>query len=606
MTRPEHEFDHKAFCARLTRSPGVYRMIGAQDDVLYVGKASNLQNRVRSYFSSSQHGPRIQTMVAQIRHIDITVTRTESEALLLESQLIKSLKPRYNIVFRDNKSYPYIHLTTHQTFPRMGFYRGARKIKGSLFGPYPSAHAVRDVIGQLQKIFRIRNCRDSIFRHRTRPCLQHQINRCTAPCVDLISESDYAEDVRLAQLFLEGKAEAVIQTLVNQMEAASQALQFENAAMLRDRIVNLRRISAQHHVSVGSGDMDLIAVAQSGRTACVQLMMLRQGKSLGDRSFFPSVKGAREPAEILQAFLTQYYVTTTPPAQIVLNHPIEDRDLYQQAFGERLGRKVSIVFRPRGNKARWMSLVQQNAQLSLEQKLDSKSLYTQRLQSLASVLGLENLPSRMECFDISHTQGESTVASCVVFDQQGPVNAEYRRYNIRGITGGDDYAAMKQALTRRFRHAGSDDAVLPDLLFIDGGKGQLQQALDVVADVGLTDILLVGVAKGEGRKPGLETLFIGEQMTRVETDADESGFQIIQWIRDESHRFAITGHRKQRAKNRNQSSLEDIEGIGPKRRKALLTRFGGIRGLQDAGIEELSGIEGISRALATRIYDALH
>lgn len=606
MSSPQQPFDHKTFCDRLTRSPGVYRMLGENDDVLYVGKASNLQNRVRSYFSSAQHGPRIQTMVAQIRQIEITITRTESEALLLESHLIKSLKPRYNIVFRDNKSYPYIHLTTHQTFPRMGFYRGARKIKGSLFGPYPSAHAVRDVIGQLQKIFRIRNCRDSIFRHRTRPCLQHQINRCTAPCVDLISEADYAEDVRLAQLFLEGQADSVIQSLVEQMEQASEALQFEEAAMLRDRIVNLRRISTQHHVSVGSGDMDLIAVAQSGRTACVQLMMLRQGKSLGDRSFYPAVSGAREPAEILQAFLTQYYVTTSPPSQIVINHPIEDRDLYQQAFSERLGRKVSLVFRPRGNKARWMALVQQNAELSLEQRLDSKSLYTQRLQSLAVVLGLQELPRRMECFDISHTQGESTVASCVVFDQQGPVNAEYRRYNITGITGGDDYAAMKQALTRRFRHAAEVDAVLPDLLFIDGGKGQLQQAIDVLSEVGADDILLVGVAKGEGRKPGLETLFVGQQMTRVQTDAEESGFQIIQWIRDESHRFAITGHRKQRARQRNQSRLEDIEGIGPKRRKALLTCFGGLRGLQDAGIEELASIEGISRALATRIYDALH
>ncbi len=600
------EFDHKSYCRRLTRSPGVYRMFDAEDTVLYVGKASNLQNRVRSYFSNRSLGPRIQTMVAQIQRIEVTVTRTESEALLLESQLIKSLKPRYNVVFRDNKSYPYIHLTSHQEFPRIGFYRGACNTEGEFFGPYPSAHAVRDSINQLQKVFRLRNCSDSIFRHRTRPCLQHQINRCSAPCVELISEQDYRRDVDLTRLFLGGQAESVIQSLAEEMEQASEKLEFEQAAITRDRIVNLRRITAQHHISSAKGDMDIIAAECSDNAVSVQLMMLRQGRSLGDRSFFPRQGGKADPDEVLSAFLMHYYGRTTAPAEIIISHPVSDRETMEQVFTEQAGRRVRILYRPRGDKARWLKIVRQNAKLSLQQRLSGKRQHRERMDSLVEILGLDGVPERMECFDISHTQGESTVASCVVFDDNGPVPAEYRRFNITGITPGDDYAAMRQVLERRFRNAHEAESKIPDILFIDGGKGQLAQAIDVVSEYQIENMLMVGVAKGEGRKPGLETLFIGTSMQRVETDASANGFQVIQWIRDESHRFAITGHRRQRGKARNRSALEDIPGIGPKRRKALLTRFGGIRGLQDAGVEELAGIDGISASLARKIYDMLH
>ncbi|MDX1569371.1 MAG: excinuclease ABC subunit UvrC [Xanthomonadales bacterium] len=604
MTDPA--FDGKAFCRRLPGRPGVYRMLAEDGSVLYVGKARNLKKRVGSYFSRSSRDPRIEAMVTQIAGIEISVTRTEGEALLLEDELIKSLKPRYNVLLRDDKSYPFIYLASEHEFPRLGFHRGPQRQPGEYFGPFPSAYAVRDSLNQMQKIFRVRQCEDTFFRNRSRPCLQYQIKRCTAPCVGRISREDYAEDVRHARMFLEGGAEKVIGELVERMERASEALEFEKAAELRDQIVTLQKIQAQQFVAGAQGDLDVVAAATDGQQACVQVLFFRQGRNLGNRAFYPRLPAPDQPAAVLRAFMSQHYLRREIPRQILIGEDLEDRELLEEVFSERAGHRVRIVAHPRGDRAKWLEMAQRNAKTALATSLASHSGLRKRLQDLQDLLDLDELPARMECFDVSHTRGEKTVASCVVFDENGPVKSDYRRFNIRDVAAGDDYGAMRQALERRYRRLKSGEGKMPDLLLIDGGKGQLRQALETLDELQIDEIHVVAVAKGERRREGEETLISGAARKTLKPGSGSPGLRLIQWIRDEAHRFAITGHRQRRSKARRRSVLEDVPGIGPKRRRALLTHFGGLRGLAAAGVEELSTVEGISRELARRIYAVLH
>jgi excinuclease ABC subunit C len=594
-----------AFLRTLPGKPGVYRMLGEDGELLYVGKAGSLKRRVASYFSRPRLDPRLASMVSQIARIEVTITRTEGEALLLENQLIKSQKPRYNIQLRDDKSHPYIHLSA-DPFPRIGFHRGARREPGRYFGPYPGAGAVRETLDLLHKLFRLRGCVDSVYRNRTRPCLQYQIKRCTAPCVGFIGEIDYAENVRLAALFLEGRSGELVDTLVKQMETASAELQFESAARLRDQIALLKKMQARHYVNAASGDTDVIACCVEKGVACVFLIGFRGGVGVGSRAFFPVLPGHVEPAEVLAAFVPQYYLERPAPAEILLNHRIEAPGLLAQVLGERAGHKIDLRMQVRGERARLVELAADNAIQALAMRLASRSTQQQRMQALADLLGLDELPMRLECFDISHTLGEATVASCVVFGPDGAQSSLYRRYNIAGIEPGDDYAAMHQALSRRFKRALEEGGELPDVLFIDGGKGQVAQAQAVLSELGIASLRLVGVAKGPERKPGEETLWLPEQGIEIKPGASSPALQLIQQIRDEAHRFAITGHRSRREKARQTSRLEEIAGIGARKRSALLKQFGGWSGVAAAGIEELMQVKGVSRELAERIYAALH
>jgi len=595
-------FDARAFVRGLTTAPGVYRMVAADDSVLYVGKAGSLKKRVGSYFTKALPY-RLQSMVMQVARIEVTVTRTEGEALLLENQLIKSLKPRYNVLLRDDKSYPYIHLGAGE-WPKLGFHRGPRREPGRYFGPFPGAGAVRETLSLMHKLFGIRSCEDSVFANRTRPCLQHQIGRCSAPCVGYVSAQAYADSVRRATLFLDGRSNELVDELNAAMEAASAELRFEDAARLRDQVLTLRKVQARQYVEGEEVDMDVLACRLEGGQACVMLLCFRNGMNLGTRAFHPRPNGADSCEEVLGAFLAQYYLEQTPPREIILSHDVPDRLLLAEVLAAQAGRRVEIKASVRGDRARYLELADRNAQLALETTLRSKASQKARVDALVELLGLEQAPRRMECFDISHTMGEATVASCVVFDADGPVRGQYRRYNITGIEPGDDYAAMHQALSRRFRR-GQVDGVLPDLLFIDGGKGQLSQATAVLAELGVEGLRVIGVAKGEGRKAGLETLIDGDGRRWAPGGASPA-LQLVQQIRDEAHRFAITGHRGKRQKLRETSRLEDIPGIGPRRRSALLKHFGGLAGLRQAGVEEIAGVEGVSAALAERIYAALH
>lgn len=594
-----------AFLRTLPGKPGVYRILGEGGDLLYVGKAGSLKRRVASYFSRPRLDPRLASMISQIARIEVTITRTEGEALLLENQLIKSQKPRYNIQLRDDKSHPYIHLSG-DTFPRIGFHRGARREPGRYFGPYPGAGAVRESLDLMHKLFQLRGCVDSVYRNRTRPCLQYQIKRCTAPCVGYIDEAGYAENVRLATLFLEGRSAELVDTLVGQMEVASTALQFERAARLRDQVALLKKMQARHYVNAASGDTDVIACRIEGGVACVFLIGFRGGVGIGSRAFFPVLPGKVEPAEVLAAFVPQYYLERPAPAEILLSHRIEAPELLAQVLGERAGHKVDLRMQVRGERARLIELADENANQALTMRLASRSTQQQRMQALADLLGLDELPVRMECFDISHTLGEATVASCVVFGPDGAQSSLYRRYNIAGIKPGDDYAAMNQALSRRFKRAVEEGAELPDVLFIDGGKGQVAQAQSVLAELGIGSLRLVGVAKGPERKPGEETLWLPESGIEIKPGPSSLALQLIQQIRDEAHRFAITGHRSRREKARQTSRLEEIPGIGARKRSALLKQFGGWNGVAAAGVEELMQVKGVSRELAERIYAALH
>ena len=617
-------FDGRAYARDLTPAPGVYRMYAADDSLLYVGKAASLKKRVASYFTKALP-TRTALMVSQIARMDVTVTRTPAEALLLENQLIKSLRPRYNVLLRDDKSYPFVVLT-REAWPRIAFHRGPRSLPGRYFGPYPSVLAVRETLNLMQKIFRLRSCEDSVFRNRSRPCLQHQIGRCSAPCVGLVQARDYADTVRQASMFLDGRSDDLTAELTTAMEQASERLDFEDAARLRDLVSSIRKLQSRQYVDGSAADLDVLAVAMKGAQACVLLLMFRDGRNLGTRSFFPKTNGEDSAEEVLGAFVSQYYAEQPPPREIVLDRDIPEREMIEEALGLSAGRKVQIKTSVRGERAGYLDLVRRNAEMALATELGSNAAQRARAEALREMLGLDEVPQRVECFDISHTMGEATVASCVVFDADGPVRGQYRRYNIEGIEPGDDYAAMHQALERRFRRAvearlegeggaeaSGDEAesgrarsgILPDVLLIDGGAGQVAQAQAVLADLGVSGVMIVGVAKGEARRAGDETLLLPDGR-ELHPGAASPGLQFVQQVRDEAHRFAITGHRGRRQKARTTSKLEDIPGIGPRRRANLLRHFGGLGGLKSAGIEEIARVEGINAALAERIYASLH
>lgn len=602
-------FDSKAFIKRLPSRPGVYRMFDEKEDILYVGKAKNLKNRVSSYFRSNALDSKTMALVSRIQSVETTVTGSETEALLLEQSLIKEDKPPYNIVFRDDKSYPYILLATDDKYPRLAFHRGAQKKKGRYFGPFPSAYSVRDSLNILQKVFQVRQCEDTFFKNRARPCLQYQIKRCSGPCCGLVSPKDYEEDVQNAVMFLEGKSNAVMQDYANKMENASEKLEFEKAAHYRDQVGHLRKIQEQQYVVGNQGDIDVHAVVINPGGVCVLVMFIRGGRMLGNKTFFPKTRLDEDESEVLAAFLPQFYLggsggRETPP-EVVVNVRIEDKFVLEEALTSQSGRKVMISDNVRSHRKRWIGLAVTNAEQSLGTHMASRNNLQQRFRSLQEALSLEEIPGRLECFDISHTSGEATVASCVVFDQNGPLKSDYRRFNIDGITPGDDYAAMSQALSRRYTRIKKGEGILPDILFIDGGKGQLSEAEKIFEELQIEGVTLVGIAKGPTRKAGLESLILsgGPEFNLAQ---DNPGLHLIQHIRDESHRFAITAHRNRRGKKRTESVLEGIDGVGPKRRRSLLRHFGGSSQVSSASLEELAKVEGISRILAEHIYATLH
>jgi len=607
-------FDPKPLLAELPNLPGVYRMKNAADEVIYVGKARDLKKRVSSYFVKDHASPRTSMMVSLIRGIDTTITASESEALILENNLIKSLSPRYNVLFRDDKSYPYI-MVTGKKFPQIRFYRGAHTKPHRYFGPFPSAWAVRDTINHLQKVFKLRTCDDTVFAHRARPCLLHQIGRCSAPCVGLIDEVAYAKDIENAALFLDGKENDVVSNINQKMEAAASEMQYELAARYRDQVRVLQRILSKQFVETTSErDADIIAVAEASGTWCVNLAMVRGGRHLGDKAFFPANVHEADHWLIIDAFVEQHYAERVAPPSIIIEGDFDCSE-WEESLSAGAGRQVKVISRLQGEARQWMLMASKNAKYAIGLRLADRASQEAKLRVLSETLGLEGL-NRIECFDISHTMGEATVAACVVFDRGAMQSSEYRIYNIIGITPGDDYAAMRDAMTRRYKKIAEQpvDEATPraraDLVLIDGGKGQLSVAEEVMSELGLADIELIGVAKGEERKPGLETLIFGVHGARPREELhlpnDNIGFHLIQQIRDEAHRFAITGHRARRGKKRNTSTLEELKGVGPKRRKALLQQFGGLQGVTSASVEDLVKVDGISRELAETIYQSLH
>jgi len=599
-------FAGKAFSARLPTRPGVYLMRDSEGIALYIGKALNLRKRVASYFDARPKNERIMRMIARIAVIEVSLTRTEGEALLLENEWIKSLKPRYNILLRDDKSYPWIVMSSAHEFPRIAFHRGARDKTKRYFGPYPSAGSVRHSINLIQKLFRIRNCEDSYFSHRNRPCLQYQIRRCTAPCVGFVSSQDYALQVDDATLFLQGKSQKVLTRLIARMEHAAHEQEYETAAMFRDQINSLKQMQAQQFVSTGQGDIDFIAVVQEQGKSCVQLVSIRGGRNLGQRSHFPSQAEGRDANEVLEAFLGQYYQQRLAPPQLVISHQVEALELLSTVFSEQADRKVTIPPHPRVDRRKMLELASGNARQALQMRLASRANIASQFEALQNLLKLEALPESIDCFDISHMAGNETVGSCVVFDGNGPDKSRYRRYKLKGITPGDDYAAMHQVLSRRYGRIQAEDGSLPDLILIDGGKGQLKQALEVLSEFGLSGIPLVGVAKGRSRRAGYEEWVLPRPARSLRPGPESPASHLVQQIRDEAHRFAITGHRGRRQKAATRSTLEKIPGIGPGRRRTLLNHFGGLQGVKKAGVEELSSAPGISRHLAEEIFRALH
>jgi excinuclease ABC subunit C len=606
----DNTFNHAQLLKTLPHKPGVYRMLDQKGQILYVGKARDLKKRVSSYFQKTVTSVKTHSMVSQIQAVEVTVTHSEGEALLLENNLIKEFKPRYNILLRDDKSYPYIYLSNEDEFPRLSFHRGARKGKGKHFGPYPSAGAVRETLNLLQKVFCVRQCEDSFYRNRSRPCLQYQIKRCTAPCVGLVNQEQYGEDVRHAEMFLEGKSDAVINELVEKMEAASQDLQFERAAKYRDQIVSLRRIQEKQYVSGESGDIDVIAAVVKNGVGCVQVFFIRGGLNLGNKTYFPKQTADATSEDILDAFIPQFYLSgrgnRIVPNEIITNGEVTDSEVLTQILGEQAGHKVAISPRVRGERARWVDLAESNARAALTAHLSSKANVLKRFELLQDALGLDDMPQRMECFDISHTFGEAPVASCVVMDTGGPVKSDYRKFNIEGVTPGDDYGAMRQALLRRYTRLKKGEGKIPDILFIDGGKGQVSEAEKVLEELQINGLTLIGVAKGSERKPGLETLILSGQAQPVHLSDASPALHLIQQIRDEAHRFAISAHRQRRSKARQSSVLEEIPGLGPKRRQLILKQFGGLQQVYRAGVEDLAKLPGISGQLAQKIYDTLH
>jgi excinuclease ABC subunit C len=599
-------FDAKEFVGSLPRRPGVYRMYGANHDLLYVGKARNLRDRVGTYFNPSNVVPKVHALVQQITGIEVTVTHSEVEALLLEYNLIKEHRPRFNVVLRDDKSFPYIHLRTDHEFPKLAFYRGARAQPGRYFGPFPNAGAVRETLQGLQKLFRIRNCRDSFFANRSRPCLQHQIGRCSAPCVGLIDAVTYGQDVDAAVKVLEGRNQEVNVQLRERMEAAALRLQFERAAQIRDQLAALANIQSQQIVtSEESGDADAFAVVGEPGEYAISVMLVRGGRNLGTTSYFPRAALA-DPDEALGSFILQYYTAQEPPSEVLLSLALADSEAMGEVLRERAKHAVSVRRPVRGIAARWVELTQENATQSLRMRQAQRRNAAEMMVALADALDLAQVPQRIECFDISHTAGEGTVASCVVFGPEGALKKEYRRFNIAGITPGDDYAALHQALLRRYTRVKEGEIQSPDLLLIDGGAGQIAAVHSVLLEVGVTDLTLVGVAKGPDRRPGQERLFVqGEDIPRT-LPPESAALRLVQRVRDEAHRFAITGHRKRRARRFNESVLESIAGLGPARRRALLRHFGGLQGVLRAAVADIEQVEGIGASLARSIYDHLH
>lgn len=602
-------FDHKAFLAPLTERPGVYQMYDSEGVVIYVGKAKNLKRRVASYFRSSGLAPKTVALVSKIAAMEVTVTETETEALLLENNLIKQHQPNYNVLLRDDKSYPYIFLSDRDATPRLALHRGPKRLKGTYFGPFPSKYAVRESLSFLQKVFKVRQCDDSFFRNRSRPCLQHQIKRCSAPCVGLVSTEQYAQDVDKTRLYLQGKSSQLMRELEREMESAAAALQFEQAAEYRDQIGALRQIQAEQVIEQGSATIDVISAAYEGGSACVHILYVRQGKVLGSRSHYPKVPLANSPAEVLEQFLPPLYLSGDGrpdlPRELVVSDEFEGQQALAEALAQLAGRQLTVRHQVRAARSKWLALAQRTAEHNLAAKLASKENMQQRLEALTQELGLDEPPTRMECFDISHSSGEAVVASCVVFDGNGPLKSDYRRFNIDGITGGDDYAAMEQALRRRYARLVNGEGRVPDILFIDGGKGQLGIAERVLAELGVVDVCLVGVAKGVTRKPGLETLILADGGREI-VKAAPAALHLIQQIRDEAHRFAITGHKQRRDKKRRSSGLEDIAGVGPQRRRDLLKHFGGLQEVKRASIADLMKVANINKKVAEAIYSAFH
>ena len=599
-------FDPKVFVNSLTHRPGTYQMLDGKDRVIYVGKARNLRRRVASYFGGRPLDAKTMAMVARVADIRVTVTATEADALMLEYNLIKRYKPRFNVLLRDDKSYPYIRVRTDQEFPQVSFYRGSRRAAGRLFGPYPSAGSVRVTLGQLQKLFQVRQCEDSYFSHRQRPCLQHQIQRCTAPCVGLVSAEDYQRDIEHAMMFLQGRSETINDVLVNRMEGASKRLEFERAAHYRDQIAKLKSVEAQQLVTRSRGDLDAVGLVSDGGVNCVAVMSFRGGRLLGSRSHYPRAVADTPPQEIMRAFLLQYYGRREPPHEIVTSHSVSDADALAELFAGRAGRRVRIKHRVRGDRAAWVEMVLTNAAHSAAARKKSGVEIARQFKALVSCLGLSEVPQRLACFDVSHTSGESAVASCVVFGAEGPLKSEYRRFNIAGITGGDDYAAMTQALQRWCARLSSVEANVPDVLFIDGGRGQLSAAAAAVDELRSGGMRLVAVAKGPGRQPGRERLYVEDRRTPLKLARTSPALYLIQQLRDEAHRFAIAGHRARRRKQRTASPLEGIPGVGPKRRRELLRQFGGLQAVTRAGVDDLARVKGISRRLAKLIYEHVH
>ncbi|MDB9734612.1 MAG: excinuclease ABC subunit C [Porticoccaceae bacterium] len=604
-------FDHQSFLKSLTQRPGIYQMLDGDGQVLYVGKAKNLKNRVTSYFRSTGLTVKTAALVKRIISIDVTVTETETEALILEHNLIKQYRPPFNILMRDDKSYPYIFLSDKDRWPRLSFHRGPKKAKGTYFGPFPSVHAVRDSMGFLQKTFKVRQCEDVFFKNRSRPCLQYQIKRCTAPCVDFVTPDDYATDVNLTRLYLDGKADKILQQLEGDMETAAMDLQFEKAAEHRDQISALRQVQAQQMIEKGSGTIDIVAGAVSNGQACVHMLYVRQGRILGSRSYYPKTPLAEEVSDLLEEFVPQLYLDgggrPDLPKEILVNAQFEGAQVLTDALSQRIGRNIEIRDNVRGFRAKWLELAQRTAEQNLAGKLASKQTLQQRFESLRDTLGLDSTPERLECFDISHSSGEAVVASCVVFDNNsGALKSDYRRFNIENITGGDDYAAMEQAIRRRYTRLMKGEGKLPDILLIDGGKGQIGVAKAVLSDLGVVGVMIIGVAKGTTRKPGMETLILADQNNKVVARPQQPALHLIQQIRDEAHRFAITGHKARRDKKRRISSLEGIPGVGPTRRRDLLKYFGGVGEVKKASVADLMKVANINKKVAEAIYSALY
>ncbi len=601
------DFDVKSFLRTLTHRPGVYRMLDEKYKVLYVGKARDLKKRVSSYFTRKLQEPKTAALMGQVARAEVTVTNTEAEALLLEYNLIKQHKPRFNVLLRDDKSYPYIYASTEHDFPRLRFHRGALKGRGRYFGPYPSAGAVRQTLNELQKLFLIRNCNETFFSNRTRPCLQYQIKRCTAPCVDLVSKEQYREDIDAAILFLEGRNKDVIDAFVERMQKASTGQHYEQAARYRDQITRLKKVEAKQLVTKVAGkNLDVLGFASNGAIHCVTVLFIRNGAVIGSRDHFPKLPGETDGQMILNAFVAQYYLGRTAPGEIVLETEIEDRELLEAELSGRAEHKVRIKNRVRGDRARWLEMAQTNARHGLNLKVASNATIRRQFAALGEVLELDEPPERLECFDVSHTSGEATVASCVVFNTAGPLKSDYRRFNLKPPAKGDDYAAMREALERRYARIKKGEVPLPDVLFVDGGKGQLAEAMKVLRDLDLDWLNVVAVAKGRARKPGAERLFVPGSTKAMSLPPDSPALLLIQQIRDEAHRFAITGHRQRRSKARSTSRLEEIPGLGPKKRRELLRQFGGLQGVMGAGVDDLAKVRGISRTLAETIYNDLH